>query len=320
MRAPEFWHKRKGLGRALGLALSPLGALYGLSVRLKEMGARPHRPNARVICVGNLTAGGTGKTPVAMALGRILLAQGRRVVFLSRGYGGSHAGPLQVEPRTHSHAEVGDEPLLLAEVAPTVVARDRGLGAALADELGAEVIIMDDGFQNFSIAKDISLLVIDDGLGNGQLIPAGPLREHPKHGFARAHAVIAMGEEEFVSPAFSGPTLGARIELNEDLRLEGKRVLAFCGIGRPEKFFRTLRGMGAELAGTRSFPDHHRYSPADIEWLRTRADALSAHLVTTEKDFVRLDEDAREAVLPIPIRAVFDDAAAVMALLQRLRK
>ena len=320
MRAPEFWSKRHWSARILSAALTPLGALYGLSVRIKENSARPYRPRARVICVGNLTAGGSGKTPVAIALGRMLTGQGRRVVFLSSGYGGRNAGPLQINPDTHSAAEVGDEPLLLASVAPTIVARDRSRGAVLADKLGADIIVMDDGFQNFSIAKDLSLIVIDGeaGFGNGRLIPAGPLRESPKAGLARAHAVVLMNAGETKLPEFAGETLRARIELAGCPRLEGRKVLAFCGIGRPEKFFLTLKEMGVTLADTKSFPDHHNFSADDIGELKTRADALGAHLVTTEKDFVRLDADAREGVLPVPIRAVLDHAVAWSALLGRI--
>jgi tetraacyldisaccharide 4'-kinase len=178
---------------------------------------------------------------------------------------------------------------------------------------------MDDGFQNFSVAKDLSLLVIDaGGFGNGRLIPAGPLRERPKHGFARADAAVLVGNGEHDLPPFAGQTLRARVELVGCLKLEGRKVFAFCGIGKPEKFFRMLTEMGARLVGSRSFPDHHNFSRDDMEWLKTRADALGAHLVTTEKDFVRLDEDAREGVLPVPIRIVFDDGLACSALLQRL--
>ena len=320
MRAPEFWHKRHWPARALSLALVPFGALYGLSVRLKEKGARPFRPRARVICVGNLTVGGSGKTPIAIALGRMLAGQGRRVVFLSRGYGGRNAGPLQIDPATHSAFEVGDEPLLLAAVAPTIVARDRAKGAALADQIGAEIIVMDDGFQNFSIAKDLSLVVVDGetGFGNGRLTPAGPLRESPKAGLARAHAVVLMNGEVSL-PEFAGKILRARTEFADPPRLTGRKVFAFCGIGRPEKFFGTLKALGATLADTQSFPDHHNFSPTDIEKLKTRADALDAFLVTTEKDFVRLNADAREGVLAVPIRAVLDDAVAWSSLLGRLK-
>jgi len=319
MRAPKFWNARELSGRALATALSPFGVLYGLSVRIKQRGARPFRPKARVICVGNLTAGGSGKTPLAIALGQILAGHGRRVVFLTRGYGGRNAGPLKIEVDTHTAGEVGDEPLLLASVATTVVARDRAKGAALADELNAEIIVMDDGFQNFSIEKDLSLVVVDaeTGFGNGRLIPAGPLRENPSTGLARADAVVFMNGEADI-PEFDGETLRARIELAGCPSLQGKKLFAFAGIGRPEKFFGSLREMGASVVGRHSFPDHHNFSADDIERLKTRADALNAFLVTTEKDFVRLDAEAREGVFPVPVRAVLDDAVAWSRLLGRL--
>ncbi len=319
MRAPEFWTKNDFGARALGTVLWPLGALYGLSVRLKQKITRAFRPRARVICVGNLTVGGTGKTPVAMALGRMLTEQGRRVVFLSRGYGGSTSGPLQVDNAAHSAKDVGDEPLLLASIAPTVVARDRAKGAEFADRLGAEIIIMDDGFQNFAVAKDLSLVVVDTnvGYGNRRLVPAGPLREWPNSGLARAHAVVLIGGGDHDLASFAGATLRARIETHECPMLEGRKVLAFSGIGHPEKFFRTLAELGATLVGMQSFPDHHHFTPLEIEELKTRADALGAHLVTTEKDFARLGEDAREGVLAVPVRAVFEDAATWTALLKR---
>ncbi len=318
MRAPEFWTKEYGLGKALGLILSPLGALYGLSVRLRRNGARPFRPRARVICVGNLTAGGTGKTPVAIALAVALKEKGRRVAFLTRGYGGSISGPMRVEAGKHYASDVGDEALLLATVAPTIVARDRAAGAAMADEL-ADVIVMDDGFQNFSVAKDLSLLVIDaGGFGNRRLIPAGPLRERPEHGFARAHAAVLIDNAQHDLTPFRGERLHARTEIAGPLNLEGRKVFAFCGIGKPDKFFRTLTEMGAMLVGAKAFPDHHNFSRTDIERLKTRADALGALPVTTEKDFLRLDEEAREGVLPVPIRIVFEDAAACSALLLKL--
>lgn len=319
MRAPEFWSKNDFGARALGTVLSPLGALYGLSVRLKEKTSRAFRPRARVICVGNLTVGGTGKTPVAMALGRMLVGQGKRVVFLTRGYGGRASGPVQVDHKSHSAKDVGDEPLLLASVATTVVARDRAKGARLADALGAEIIVMDDGFQNFSIAKDLSLIVVDTnvGFGNRCLVPAGPLREWPTSGLSRAHGVVLIGGGEHDLASFEGAILRAHIKTHEFPMLEGRKVLAFSGIGQPEKFYRTLAELGATVVGKRDFPDHHHFSPADIEELKTRADALGAHLVTTEKDFVRLDTAAHEGVLAVPIRAVFDDAAAFAALLKR---
>lgn len=320
MRAPEFWNGESSGARAVGAALSPLGALYGLSVRLKQKTARPFRPHARVICVGNLTVGGTGKTPVAMAIARALKDKGRRVAFLSRGFGGSNSGPLNVEAEKHSSREVGDEPLLLAAVAPTIVARNRAQGAALADQLGAEIIIMDDGFQNFSIEKDLSLLVIDadQGFGNGRLVPAGPLRESPAQGFARADAAVMIGGGMYPFKHYAGPILHAHIVAADDAKFADQKVLAFSGIGRPEKFFHTVKKMGATLVETRGFPDHHNFTTGDMAELKARAMALGAQLVTTEKDFVRLDASARSGVAAVPIRIVFEDLVALAALLGKL--
>lgn len=312
MRAPDFW-TRGGPASAL---LAPLGAIYGLSVAWKARHAQPFRAQARVICVGNLTAGGSGKTPIALAIGARLKAGGRNVFFLTRGYGGSEAGPLEVS--AHDDAErVGDEALLLTQLAPTIVAADRAQGAALADERGADVIVMDDGHQNFSLAKDLSLVVVDGetGFGNGRMIPAGPLRESVRQGLKRAHAVIVMGRGNPDLKGYQGPVLNARLAPEGD-GLRGKRIFAFAGIGRPEKFVATLKAAGALVMGSQFFDDHHPFQPSEIAGLRLRADG--AQLVTTEKDFVRLREEERRGIAAVKVRAQFDDPPALDALLSRL--
>lgn len=318
MRAPEFWTRPNG--GALSALLSPLGALYGLSVRLRQAKARPYRPKARVICVGNLTAGGSGKTPIAIALARICAGRGLKPVFLSRGYGGHLKGPILVDPLRHAAADVGDEPLLLAATAPTVVARDRAQGARLADSLGADVIVMDDGFQNFQIVKDLSLVVVDaaTGFGNGHLIPAGPLREPVVQGLARADAVVLMGDGD---PAivFAGPILRARVGAAAPEALSGRNVFAFAGIGNPARFFALLRREGATLVGAQAFADHHAFSEAELVACRLEAEKRGALLVTTEKDYFRLEPHMREGLVPIPIFATFeDDGASLNALLDRV--
>lgn len=316
MRAPEFW-TRDGLAARL---LAPLGALYGLSVRLRKARAHSFRAKARVLCVGNLTAGGSGKTPVAIALAEMLMARGRKVVFLSRGYGGRLRGPVLVDPATHSATDVGDEPLLLAAVAPTIVAHDRARGAALADTLGADVIVMDDGFQNFQLAKDVSLLVADaeTGFGNRRLIPAGPLREPIERGLQRADAVVLVGDGALALPPFRGPVFRAHVLPTAHDRFKGRAVFAMAGIGRPEKFFRTLEAMGARLAGTKAFPDHHSYSDEELAAVKRVAADLGALLVTTEKDLVRIHPDGREGILSLPVRAVFADDPNLGIMLDRL--
>jgi len=318
MRAPEFW-SGEGVGaRFTAAALSPLGALYGFSVHLKRLRARPYRAKARVLCVGNLTAGGSGKTPVAIAMARMLIARGKEIAFLTRGYGGSLEGPVVVEQR-HSAAEVGDEALLLASVAPTIVARDRAAGAKVADEMSIDVVVMDDGFQNFQLQKDLSLLVVDAafGFGNGRLIPAGPLREEPAQGLARADAVVLMGDGARAIP-FSGPVLKAELMPVAPEALHRQPVFAFAGIGRPGKFFAMLNATGARVLGSQSFPDHHRFSTPDLSLLKTTAEKLGAKLVTTEKDYVRLDPPERTGIVPVPVFAAFKSDEALKPLLDRL--
>jgi tetraacyldisaccharide 4'-kinase len=306
MRAPDFWNSGTFAARTCAALLSPCGALYGASVRLRQSRSRPYRARARVICVGNLTAGGSGKTPVAIALAEHFAGRGK-VVFLSRGYGGRLDGPVIVDPARHTARDVGDEPLLLARHHKTIVARNRADGARLADDNGADYIIMDDGFQNFTLVKDFALLVIDaeSGFGNGKLIPAGPLREPVRSGLKRASAIILTGTGAPAIPPFNGPILRARF-LPENLeRLRGK-VLAFAGIGRPEKFFSMLTDNGVELIGARQFPDHHIFTGREVAELKRQAAASNALLVTTEKDFVRLQPDQRARIEPVAIYASFD--------------
>jgi tetraacyldisaccharide 4'-kinase len=313
MRAPDFW-QRRGLASAL---LSPLGLLYGASVAAKARRAKPYRPNAKVLCIGNLTAGGSGKTPVALAMGQALQARGKKVFFLTRGYGGSARGPLLVKD-THKAAEVGDEALLLARVAPTIVARARAQGAAMADAQGADIIIMDDGYQNFTVAKDVAVVVVDakSGFGNGRMIPAGPLREPVAQGVARADAVVMMLETggRASSPPdlrdFAGPIVRARL-MPDGESFRGRLLFAFAGIGRPEKFVASLKEAGAVIAGTQFFPDHHPYRPDEIAALKTKGP-----LVTTEKDYVRLTRKEREGVEIFKVAVVFLDD--VEFLLDRL--
>jgi len=312
MRAPDFW-RRRGI---VSTVLAPLGAVYGASVAWKASHGSPYRAKARVVCVGNLTAGGSGKTPVALAIGARLKAKGVRVFFLTRGYGGSEGGPLEVTP-SHTAAQVGDEALLLARSAPTIVVRDRAAGAALADEKGAQIIVMDDGHQNFTLAKDLSLVVVDGetGFGNGRMIPAGPLREPVAQGLARADAVVIMQGGDPDLAGYSGPRLQARLAAR-DSDLRGKAVFAFAGIGRPEKFVASLKEEGAIVTETQFFADHHPFTPDEISGLKARAGG--ALLITTEKDLVRLAEKDQAGISALAVRARFDDETALDALLARL--
>lgn len=311
MRAPEFWNSRHGASALL----APLGALYGASVAWKARYAAPYRAKAQVICVGNLTAGGSGKTPVALAIGARLAAKGRKCFFLTRGYGGSEPGPYQVAPGDGAE-RVGDEALLLSQAGPAIVARDRAEGAALAVARSADTIVMDDGHQNFALAKDLSFVVVDGeaGFGNGRMIPAGPLRESVRQGLKRADAVIVMGPGNPDLRGYSGPVLRARLE-PEGAFLKGKRVFVFAGIGRPEKFLATVKSAGATVTGMQFFADHRPFRQGEITNLKARAgDSL---LVTTEKDFVRLAQKDRAGVALLKVHALFDDPARLDDLLNR---
>ncbi|HEY0281302.1 MAG TPA: tetraacyldisaccharide 4'-kinase [Rhizomicrobium sp.] len=319
MRAPSFWDRRDFWSRLAVAALAPFGWLYSASVAWKARSATPYRPGIPVICVGNLTVGGTGKTPIAIAIARALTARGRRPFFLSRGYGGMLHGPILVEPDHHA-GDVGDEPMLLADAAPVVVSRDRGEGAQLAEARGADVIVMDDGHQNFTLAKDMSLVVVDaeQQFGNGFVLPAGPLREFVSQGLARADAVVIVGDGGPALTNYSGPILRAHLTHVDTPDLAGRRVVGFAGIGRPEKFFRSLRAFGAEIVATKRFGDHHIYTPSEIARLKATAREAGALLVTTEKDYVRMTEVEREGITVLPIRAAIDNGKALELLLDRL--
>ena len=323
--APAFWSEPPGLAAGL---LMPLAAAWDMAGRARRSWVRAYHAPAPVICVGNLVAGGAGKTPVVLALAARLREAGMAVHIVTRGYGGRLRGPVRVDPLRHDAVLVGDEPLLLAECAPVWVARDRAEGARAAAAAGAGVILLDDGFQNPAIAKTVSFVVVDAeyGFGNGRVIPAGPLRESARRGLARADAVIllaaspaplALSAETPIEAArrpdlpwrADGLPLGlavvpARLAAIDGARFAGERVLAFAGIGRPEKFFATLRGTDAAVVGTRAFPDHHPFRAGEIAALRRAAAHLGARLVTTRKDIVRLPaaERAGIAVLDIEIR------------------
>ena len=325
MKAPAFWWRPPGAAAAL---LRPAAALYG-AVAARRLGRAGASVGAPVICVGNVTVGGSGKTPTALALGAMLAAAGRKPGFLLRGYGGRLPGPVLVDPDRHDAAAVGDEALLLARAAPTVVSRDRPAGARLLLAGGADIVVMDDGLQNPSLAKDLSLAVFDGavGIGNGLALPAGPLRAPLAAQWRLIDAVLVIGAGEpgdaiaAEAKRQGKPVLTARLEPDPAAAasLRGARVVAFAGIGRPEKLFATLAACGATLAATRAFADHHGFAERELAALAAEAKRAAATLVTTEKDAVRIGPWAsRFGIAALPVRLVFDEPARAAALLARL--
>src|SRR6516162_9036651 len=291
--APLFWGKPPGLVADL---LLPIGAACDAAGHLRRVISRSYRPPVPVLCVGNLIAGGAGKTPVALALADWLVERGVPAHFVTRGYGGRLRGPVRVDPTRHDALAVGDEALLLALRAPCWVARDRAVGVRAAVAAGAGAILLDDGFQNPAVAKTLGLIVVDAsyGFGNGRVIPAGPLRENLCGGLSRADAMVLLAAKGDASgsvgmqPPSNLPVLPAVLEPVAGERLAGVRLLAFAGIGRPENFFATLRALDADLVGTRAFPDHHPFGVAELEGLHGDAQRSGARLITTTKDIVRV--------------------------------
>jgi tetraacyldisaccharide 4'-kinase len=304
--------------------LAPLARLYGLVAarRLAQDGQRSPLP---CICVGNFVAGGAGKTPTALAVAARLRTLGHRPVFLTRGYRGRLAGPVLVDPARHGFRDVGDEALLLAAEAPTIVARDRPAGARLALAHG-DVLVMDDGFQNPSLRKDLSIVVVDaaQGIGNGLVMPAGPLRAPLAAQLRRTDAVLEIGEDADASLGnrFDKPVLRGTLQPDATMAglLRGRRVLAFCGIGRPEKLAATLRETGADLVELCRFADHHAFTAAEADALLSRAAALDALPVCTAKDSVRLGGEPAlqrlaKASRVLPVTLMLEEPEKLDALL-----
>jgi tetraacyldisaccharide 4'-kinase len=312
---PQFW-RHDGL---LARLLTPLASLTAAATARRVGKIGWHAP-IPVICCGNVTVGGAGKTTLALDLGQRLIAQGHAVHFLLRGYGGSIRGSHRVMP-TNTAAQVGDEALLLAEVAPTWIGADRAASAREAVAAGAELLVLDDGLQNPSLHKDLSLLVVDGatGFGNGRVLPAGPLREPVPMAAARCQAAVLIGPDATgATSALSLPLLRASLRPGPEIAdWIGRRAFAFAGIARPGKFFTMLADAGVQLADALPFPDHHSFSETDLRRVLDQAARLDAHPVTTPKDAVRLPAAWRDRIGVIGVSLTWDDPGAIDALLER---
>ena len=314
LKTPKFWEKPS----ALSTLLSPLSCLYLAGHKIHQARQKtPYTSKLPILCVGNAVAGGSGKTPAVLALTDLLLEGGltQSPLILTRGYGGRLKGPTMVSPDHHTYEDVGDEALLLVSKAMTCVCANRGYGAQMAELGGADLILMDDGLQNRQLEKTLSLMVVDEaqGLGNGKLLPAGPLREPLKDILARTDAILLVGETlpfKTNLPVFRAAITPRKTDLPEG------PCIAFAGLGRPEKFEKTLRKNGIEIQSFHSFTDHHPYRPEDLALLLREAEKSGARLLTTEKDHVRLPGPFKDKIVPFPVRMVFETPEKLLGFLK----
>ncbi|MGH1351991.1 MAG: tetraacyldisaccharide 4'-kinase [Methyloligellaceae bacterium] len=334
-KTPGWWYKDAGVA---SLLLSPVSSLYGLAVRYRWQVTEPYNTDIPVICIGNFTMGGAGKTPAAIYLAELLKELGERPVFLTRGYGGQIRGPHLVDLTIDKSVDVGDEPLLLARTAPTLVSADRPEGArflSASETLSPTVIIMDDGFQNPRLKKDLNIIVVDGerGIGNGKIFPAGPLRENIGSQIKRADIIITIGGNKNFE-ATGNKALNIKGSISPKMNSEqgnewqGKSVIAYSGIASPAKFYKTLRDLGAQTLKTFDFPDHHPFTANDADQLLKEAEKSNVQLVTTEKDLVRLDSTLspfselkeKSKALPIELKLEHQEKEQLLALVSDVLK
>lgn len=318
MKAPSFWF---GKATVLGDIITPLGPIYGLAGKIRRAVTTPYRAKIPVICLGNIVAGGSGKTPTALAIAALLQQKGQRPVFVSRGHGGTERDPLRVDIDHHTAADVGDEPLLLVRAAPTYIGIHRGNAIRMAehDPLRPTHIILDDGLQNPTFAASTNLLVVDaaTGFGNGRLIPAGPLRETLKDALPRLQGIILIGENIDARQdiryleTLDLPIIRASLR-PQDVTIKAPRYLAFCGIGHPEKFYRACRAAGLDLVATRDFADHHPYTENELDQLLNESKNLNATLLTTAKDMSRIPPEYRNIIAVLDVVLSFHDSGKLI--------
>ncbi|MBR2300121.1 MAG: tetraacyldisaccharide 4'-kinase [Alphaproteobacteria bacterium] len=309
MKTPQYWQHQN----LISSLLTPIGALYSMATALRLKWIKPYQANVPVICIGNITAGGVGKTPVSIALAELLKANGKNPFFISRGYGGSLSGVL-IDLKKHTPQEVGDEPLMLAAVAPTVVCADRGIAAQIAEKNGADVLIMDDGFQNPTLKKDLSFLVFNGelGIGNGKTIPAGPLREGLKSGLKRADGVIFIGRDKYeLLKQINKPVFRVLIK-EERPAHHNTKVIAFAGIGYPQKFYNSLQKCGLAVANSYDFPDHHFYTKDELKALIKKGKTKNLPIYTTLKDYVKIPQNLQKSFNVLNIKAQFEDKNQIL--------
>ena len=319
-KTPKFWSSNN----IFSWVLLPFSYIYYFGFWARKVCSKAVKMPIPGICIGNLTAGGAGKTPVALYIGELLKSKGIKAFYISRGYGGSQKSPILVDLGEHNAKLVGDEPLLLAQILPTIVGKNRLQSAQFAVKNGAEIIIMDDGFQNPTLHKDLSLIVVDRHLsfGNERMLPAGPLRESVRSGLARADALILVNPATFLPTALPDiPIFLARTHpKNSMLALKGKKIIAFCGIAHPDKFYTMLAGVGAKIVEKNSFSDHHNYTNLELENLRGATKKQDAILVTTSKDAARIPAQFMDKITIAEMELVFENKQKLEELIDALLK